>query len=79
MSVYQSVEMAKRQSIIPKAPLGRILMNQGAKRVSADALDKMEEILSSYAEEIGTRAWEIAKHSGRKTIHEEDIKLASRD
>ncbi|MCF7861804.1 NFYB/HAP3 family transcription factor subunit [Candidatus Woesearchaeota archaeon] len=54
-------------------------MNQGAKRVSADALEKFEQILNEIAEEIAQRSWDIAKHSGRKTIHDDDIKLAARN
>ncbi|HLC46548.1 MAG TPA: histone family protein [Candidatus Nanoarchaeia archaeon] len=71
--------MASRQtSIIPKAPVGRIILNAGAKRVSADAMDAFSDIVQQIAEKIGTDAVRIAKHAGRKTIHEEDIKLAAR-
>jgi len=68
--------MAKRAGTIPKAPVGRILEEAGAKRVSADAVDALTEILSAKALDIATRALAIAKHSGRKTIHDGDIKMA---
>ncbi|MFP4403871.1 MAG: histone family protein [Nanoarchaeota archaeon] len=68
--------MARKTTVIPKAPFGRILMNAGAKRVSSDAIDKFTEVIINKAEEISERANKIAKHSGRKTIHEKDIKLA---
>jgi len=70
--------MGKRASIIPKAPVGRILVNGGAKRVSASAVDAFTEVLTSIAEKISTQAVKIAKHSGRKTVHEGDIKLAAK-
>ncbi|MBL7056595.1 histone family protein [Candidatus Woesearchaeota archaeon] len=65
-------------STIPKAPVGRILINSGAKRVSQDAIDAFTEILTEITEKIATKAAEISKHSGRKTIHESDIKLAAK-
>lgn len=71
--------MATRKvSLIPKAPCGRILMNAGAKRVSADAVDAFSDIIAELALKIGEKAAEIAKHSGRKTVQEGDIKLAAR-
>lgn len=70
--------MAKRMSTIPKAPMARILMNAGAKRVSADAVDAFVDVITSIAEDISEQALRIAKHSGRKTIQEGDVKLASK-
>ena len=68
--------MPRKVGIIPKAPLGKILMHAGAKRISAKALTAFADVLVLVAEDISKRAWDIAKHSGRKTIQEEDIKLA---
>ena len=68
----------KRSYIIPKAPLGRILMKAGAKRVSQGALDAFNDTLTDAARELCEQAVRIAKHSGRKTVHEGDIKLAAR-
>ncbi|MFH1511546.1 MAG: histone [Candidatus Woesearchaeota archaeon] len=70
--------MAKRPNIIPKAPLARILLNAGAKRVSQGALDAFADVLHVRTDEIATHSTRIAKHAGRKTVHEEDIKLAAR-
>lgn len=70
--------MTRNISTIPKAPMARILMNAGAKRVSQDAVDAFSEVLTEMTEKIAKRAAEIAKHSGRKTIHEGDIKLAAK-
>ncbi len=70
--------MAKRTSSIPKAPSGRILMNAGAKRVSSDAMETFSEVMTDIAEDISEQAVRIAKHSGRKTVQEGDVKLASK-
>ena len=70
--------MARRTNIIPRAPVARILQKSGAKRVSADAVEVFADILTDIAEDIATQAKKIAIHSGRKTIHEGDIKLAAK-
>ena len=71
--------MASRNiSTIPKAPVGRILQDAGAKRVSADAIDAFADVIQEITEDIATRAAKIAKHSGRKTVQEGDIKLAAK-
>ncbi len=69
--------MARNTSIIPKAPCGRIMSRAGAPRVSEEAMDIMSKILEEYGEEIAQKATKIAKHSGRKTVLEGDIKLAA--
>lgn len=70
--------MGRKITVIPKAPVGRILMNAGAKRVSADAASVFTEILIEMAESIATQAAKIAKHSGRKTVNEGDVRLAAK-
>lgn len=70
--------MARRTSIIPRAPVARILQLAGARRVSADAVEIFADILTDIAEDIAEQANKIAIHSGRKTIHEGDIKLAAK-
>lgn len=61
---------------MPKAPVARILFKAGAKRVSQPATDAFAEIITQIAEEIAGKSVQIAKHSGRKTVQEGDIKLA---
>ncbi|MEE9525045.1 MAG: histone family protein [Candidatus Woesearchaeota archaeon] len=68
----------RKTQTIPKAPVARILMNAGAKRVSAEASEAFADILHENALKIGEKAAMIAKHSGRKTVHEGDVKLAAR-
>ncbi len=70
--------MSRNTTIIPKAPLGRILMNAGAKRVSQSAVDAFEEFLMNAAEDIAGRAVKIAQHSGRKTVQDGDVRLAAK-
>lgn len=68
--------MQRKTSTIPKATVARIMMNSGAKRVSASAVNALSDIVKDISLEIASRAVEIAKHSGRKTVHEGDVKLA---
>lgn len=53
-------------------------MNAGAKRVSAAAVDVFADILEERTDKIAAQAAKIAKHSGRKTVQEEDVKLATK-
>jgi len=53
-------------------------MNMGAKRVSAEAIEAFVDVITDIAEEIGEQSVRIAKHSGRKTVQEGDIKLAAK-
>lgn len=68
----------RQTSVIPKAPCGRILMAAGAKRVSQNAMDAFSDVIHGIADGIAKKALEISKHTGRKTIHEGDIKLAAK-
>ena len=70
--------MQRKTSVIPKAPVARILLNAGAKRVSADAVDEFASVIQTIAEEYSQKAAQIAKHAGRKTVQAGDIKLAAR-
>ena len=68
----------KRVTVIPKAPVARIILNSGAKRVSQEAVDAMVELLEKKGTEIASQALKNCTHAGRKTVHASDIKLASR-
>lgn len=65
-------------AVIPTAPIDRLIRNTGATRVSEAASKKMVEALEDYTNEVARKASDIAKHSGRKTVKAEDIKLALR-
>ncbi len=71
------VQQRKTQTI-PRAPVGRILQKSGAKRVSQDATEAFADIIEEIATEIATKANQIAKHSGRKTVLDKDVKLAAK-
>lgn len=68
----------RKTQTIPKAPVGRILQKAGAKRVSEEAIEAFADIIEEIASDIATKANQIARHSGRKTIQAKDIKLASK-
>ncbi|MHA2298000.1 MAG: histone [Candidatus Hodarchaeales archaeon] len=59
------------------ARVEKLIRMAGAQRVSADAVERMNEILSDFGTTIAKYAVEIARHSGRKTVKENDIKLAA--
>jgi len=63
---------------LPLAAMERILKNAGVDRVSEEAKVTLKEILEEYADNLGKRAWEIAKHSKRKTVKSGDLKLATK-
>ena len=60
-----------------RARVEKLIRNAGAFRVSADAIDRLNEILTEKGTHIAKYAVEIARHSGRKTVKESDIKLAA--
>jgi histone H3/H4 len=65
-----------REKTIPIAAMEEILRKSGAKRVSEDAKAELKKSLELISEEITKPAFEFAKHAQRKTVKEEDIKLA---
>lgn len=66
--------MAKNE--LPRAPIDRLVRKAGAGRVSAEAAESLRDILQDLGVNLGKAAVEFARHAKRKTIHEEDIKLA---
>ncbi len=68
----------RKTTTIPKAPVARILITAGAKRVSAKASEAFADVLHNMGLEIGERAVRIAKHSGRKTVQAGDVKIATK-
>ena len=63
-------------TIIPYAPVERLIRSAGAPRVSETAGIALTEILEQYGLEISTEAVKLAEHAKRKTVKAEDIKLA---
>lgn len=66
-------------SKLPLTPLGRIIKNGGAERVSEDAKVELSSFLQDQAEEITKLALNNAKENGRKTLKAEDIVVAYKE
>lgn len=59
------------------ARIEKLIRDAGARRVSVDAIRALNKILSDRGHGIAKYAVELARHSGRKTVKEGDIKLAA--
>jgi histone H3/H4 len=68
--------MAKRENILPYAPLGAFMAEVSGKRISKDAKETAAQLLEEKTAEIVMKAQLLAEHSGRKTIKGKDILLA---
>jgi histone H3/H4 len=58
-----------------KKPLREILKEHGGKVVTTNALEMYRTEMETYAHAYAERAVMMAKHAGRKTVNEEDIKI----
>ncbi|KXA90661.1 histone [candidate division MSBL1 archaeon SCGC-AAA259B11] len=61
---------------LPETSVDRIIRRAGGIRVSKTAAKELTEIIEKYALEIATEATTLAKHAGRKTVRDVDIRLA---
>jgi histone H3/H4 len=65
-------------TILPRAPFERILKKVGAKRVSYEACDEFAKVMEEKLLDVAKDSVDLAKHAGRKTIVEEDIRIAKK-
>jgi len=61
---------------LPIAAIERLIRKSGAARVSPQAAAALRDVLEEEANRIAAKAAKLAKHAGRKTVTEEDIRLA---
>ncbi len=62
----------------PLQPFERILKRAGAKRVSRGALEEFAKVMEERMLKLAEEAAALAKHAGRKTIMDEDVRVARR-
>ena len=62
---------------IPLAPVGRIVKESGAERVSSDANEELAKLMEQYASRIAKEAIKLAGHAGRKTVKATDVRMAA--
>ena len=70
--------MQRKTQTMPRAPVARIMLSVGAKRVSADGVDAFADVLNRIGDDISISAAQYAKNSGRKTIQKDDVKMAAK-
>jgi histone H3/H4 len=67
------------EGILPLAPMEKILKKGSPDiRVSEPAKAELRVLLEEHGEKIGRAAAKFALHAGRKTIKEEDVRLAAK-
>ncbi len=62
--------------VLPLAPVERIIRKAGADRVSEGAGLELARVLEDYGIDVSREAITLAKHAGRTTVKDEDIRLA---
>ena len=68
--------MPRPGSLIPKAPIAKLMQQAGGKRISDESVEELVHYLISFGAKIGERALAIAQHAGRKTVQAGDIRIA---
>ena len=61
---------------LPLAAMEKLLRAAGAKRVSEQAKQELQKILSDEINKITKKAALFSEHAGRKTIKKEDISIS---
>ena len=68
--------LRRSKLIIPFSPIEDLMRKSTNQKISKDSVEAMTEELIKIGKEVSSKAWLLAKHSGRKTIKDSDIKLA---
>jgi histone H3/H4 len=68
---------------IPKASVENIMReilkrHKNASRISSDAVERLTHVIDEIGLDIGKSAERLAKHAGRETVNDSDVKLALR-
>lgn len=64
---------------LPLASVERIIRKEGgASRVSKAAVEEFAVILEDVIADLSAEAATLAKHAGRKTVQQKDVRLARR-
>ena len=58
------------------APVKRLIEKAGGKRVSRGAAVELAKYLEKRAKDVASEAAELAKHSGRSTVMNRDVRMA---
>ena len=66
----------KHKGAFAWSPIRALMKNSGAEILSRAALNKLMDYLEEYAKELTSCALDVAKHSGRKKITQDDMKIA---
>ena len=69
----------KSKKGLPLATMERLLRDYTGLRVSEPAKLTLKLEMERYAEDIAEKAARFARHAGRKTIKEDDIKLVLKE
>jgi len=64
--------------LLPLAAMEKIMKQCGANRVSDKAKVALKNTMEEIADQIATKAVNLAKHAGRVTVKASDIKLAAK-
>jgi histone H3/H4 len=66
----------KKMGVFAKARSEAIMKSAGAERISAKALERMDELVAEFGEKVSKEAIVFAKAANRKTVQGTDVKLA---